>query len=150
MDTSFAVATATDIELLLQLMREYYAFDHLPFDEQLARTALEKIFVDSSLGGVWMIQYERDTVGYLAITLGYSLEYGGRDAFIDEIYIRENYRGRGIGQRALAFAEDTCRSFGVRALHLEVEHANATAYNVYRKGGFIDHERYLMTKRLHS
>jgi GNAT superfamily N-acetyltransferase len=150
METSFVVATPADIDLLVQLMREYYAFDHLPFDEQIARPALENFVGDPTFGSVWIIQYGGESVGYLVLTLGYSLEYGGRDAFVDEIYIRERHRGRGIGQQALAFAEDVCRSLGVRALHLEVERENTNAHAVYRKVGFTDHDRYLMTKRILS
>ncbi|MBI3796411.1 MAG: GNAT family N-acetyltransferase [Deltaproteobacteria bacterium] len=148
MAETFRVAERVDIETLLQLMREYYEFDHLPFDDQVARAALAIFVDDESLGRVWLISYEGSTIGYLVLTLGYSLEYGGRDAFIDEVYIRESYRGRGIGQSALAFAEDVCRSLGVRALHLEVERANTNAHGLYRKAGFVDHDRCLMTKRI--
>jgi ribosomal protein S18 acetylase RimI-like enzyme len=148
MEATFSVAQRSDTDLLLQFMREYYEFDHLPFDEQVARAALEKLLNDASLGRVWLIHYEDEAVGYLVLTLGYSLEYGGRDAFIDEVYIRASHRGRGIGGRALVFAQDMCRSLGVRALHLEVERTNTNAQGVYRKAGFIDHDRYLMTKQI--
>jgi hypothetical protein len=39
-------------------------------------------------------------VGCVVLTLGYSLELLGRDAFIDEFYLREVYRGRGWGRQA--------------------------------------------------
>jgi diamine N-acetyltransferase len=110
--------------------------------------SLIKFGGDESLGHVWLISYEGEAVGSLVLTLGYSLEYGGRDAFIDEVYIRESHRGQGIGQHALTFAENVCRSLGVRALHLEVERENTTAHGLYRKAGFVDHDRYLMTKRI--
>jgi ribosomal protein S18 acetylase RimI-like enzyme len=84
----------------------------------------------------------------LALTLGYSFEFGGYDAFIDEVYIRESQRGRGIGKLALQMAEDECRALEVRALHLEVERENTNAQALYRKVGFVDHNRYLMTKRI--
>ncbi len=148
MKTTFKIAERADIETLLEFMREYYEFDHLSFDEQIARIASTKFVGDESLGRVWLISYEGEAIGYLILTLGYSLEYGGRDAFIDEVYIRESHRRRGIGQRALTFAEDACRSLGVRALHLEVERANTNAHGLYRKVGFVDHDRYLMTKRI--
>ena len=148
MTATFTIAQRADIETLLELMREYYEFDHLPFDEQVARAALAKFVDDEALGRVWLISDGGSTVGYLVLTLGYSLEYGGRDAFIDEVYIRAGHRGQGIGQGALAFAEDVCRSLGVRALHLEVERANTSAHSLYRKVGFVDHDRYLMTKRI--
>ena len=149
MDTTFTIATHADLDTLVQFMREYYEFDHLPFAEHVARSALEKFVGDESLGRLWLIHCNTEAVGYLVLTLGYSLEYGGRDAFIDEVYIRASHRGRGIGQRALAFAEETCRrSLDVRALHLEVERENTNAQALYRKVGFVDHDRYLMTKRI--
>ena len=99
METTFRPVSCADIEPLLQLMREYYEFDHLPFDERLARTALGNFVDDPTCGRVWFICTETDVIGYLILTLGYSLEYGGRDAFIDEVYIRAAYRGRGIGRQ---------------------------------------------------
>src|SRR5215470_16423180 len=127
MTATFTIARRADIETLLELMLEYYEFDHLPFNQQNARAALAKFVDDESLGRVWLISDEGTVVGYLVLTLGYSVEYGGRDAFIDEVYIRASHRGQGIGRRALAFGEDVCRSLGVRALHLEVERVNTRA-----------------------
>jgi diamine N-acetyltransferase len=148
MATTFMTATHSDIRILLQFMREYYEFDHLMFDENIARSALAEMIGNDSLGRIWLIHVGDGAVGYLVLTLGYSLEYGGRDAFIDEVYIRSSHRGQGIGTSALSFAEEQCRMLGVQALHLEVDRANTNAYRVYRKVGFIDHERYMLTKRI--
>lgn len=146
MTTTFTIAALGDIPTLLQFMREYYEFDHLPFDEQVARTALERMVGDDALGRIWLLRYADEPIGYLVLTLGYSLEYGGRDAFIDEVYLRSSHRGKGIGSAALAFVEEQCRRLGVRALHLEVERMNTNAYGVYHKFGFVDHDRFMMTK----
>ena len=150
MDSIFKIAEPSDIDHLLQFMREYYEFDHLPFDERIARVALEKILRDDSLGRVWLIQYSGEAVGYVVLTLGYSLEYHGRDAFIDEIYIRESHRGRGLGMKAISFVEEVCRNLEVQALHLEVEKENKAAQAFYHKVGFEDHDRFLLTKQLSS
>ncbi|MSQ48522.1 MAG: GNAT family N-acetyltransferase [Deltaproteobacteria bacterium] len=148
MELIFRVATRADLDSLLPLVRAYYEFDHLAFDEGIARTALGNFIDDPTFGRVWLIYDEAEAIGYLVLTLGYSLEYGGRDAFIDEVYIRAEYRGHGIGRQAMAFAETQCRAVGVRALHLEVERDNTNAHALYRKVGFVDHDRYLMTKRI--
>jgi diamine N-acetyltransferase len=71
-----------------------------------------------------------------------------KQVYVNEVYIRAGYRGQGIGRQAMAFAETQCRTLGVRALHLEVERDNITAYALYRKVGFVGHDRYLMTKRI--
>jgi diamine N-acetyltransferase len=146
MENEFHPATRADVGELLPLMRGLYEHEGLPFDEAAARDALERLLADASLGGVWLIRAGAEVLGYLVLTLGYSLEFRGRDAFIDELYLRPEARGRGAGRAALEFAEGVCRKLGVRALHLEVERANTGAQALYRKSGFVDHDRYLMTK----
>ncbi len=146
MDVGFKLAGVADVDLLVEFMREFYALDHLAWDEQAARDALRQILSNNSFGRVWLIQVGGGPVGYIVLTLGFSLEFHGRDAFIDEIYIRSEYRGRGIGRRALEVAEGACRSLGVGALHLEVGRENTDAQGMYRKAGFEDQDSRLMTK----
>lgn len=148
MEPVFKLASVSDIERLVELISELYAHDHLPFDDQTACSALQLILSNHSYGQIYLIWMDQKIVGYLVVTFGFSLEYGGRDAFVDEIYLQEKYRGRGIGKKSLQFAEEICRSQGVQALHLEVERKNVKAQTVYRNAGFVDHDRYLFTKRL--
>lgn len=144
----FRETTAADIPRLIGMMRDYYAFDHLAFDEAIARRALEELVGDSSLGRVWLIEAEREVAGYAVLAFGFSLEYHGRDAFIDELYLSEAFRGRGLGKRVIAFLESYCREHGIRALHLEVERENTAAQELYRRTGFKENGRFLLSKRL--
>ena len=137
-----------DVGVLLALVEEYYAYDHLRFDAGVARRALERLLRDPSLGRVWLICDGEAAAGYIVLTLGYGLEYGGRDAFVDELFLREPYRGRGWGRRAVERAMEAARETGVRAVHLEVTRGNAAVQAFYRRFGFEDHDRYLMTKWL--
>jgi ribosomal protein S18 acetylase RimI-like enzyme len=76
------------------------------------------------------------------------MEYGGLDAFVDDLYVRPDYRGQGIGTQALEEARTFSVASGVRAIHLEVGHDNAAAKALYRKVGFEDTGRQLLTLRL--
>jgi ribosomal protein S18 acetylase RimI-like enzyme len=87
-------------------------------------------------------------VGYVAVSLGFSIEAGGRDAFVDELYIEPAVQRRGLGHRALAFADQLCRELGVRRICLEVERHNEGARRLYERLGFRDHGRQLLSKRL--
>jgi ribosomal protein S18 acetylase RimI-like enzyme len=148
MEPQLRIANDTDVNTILPFMRQFYAIDQYPFDELIARTTLTDMAHDSSLGHVWLI-YNRDkAVGYLVITFGYSLEYHGRDAFIDELFIEASYRHQGIGTKVMEFALEACRELGVHALHLEVERTNIGGQALYRKFGFEDTDRYLLTRRL--
>lgn len=146
MEPSFRIAADSDANLLLEMMREYYAFDGHAFDEPRARVALMAFLRDSSFGRAWLICSAEVIVGYIVLTFGYSLEYLGRDAFIDEFFLREPYRGRGWGRRALEFVEEQARAHDVRSIHLEVVRENTAAKEVYRRSGYVDHQHYLMSK----
>jgi diamine N-acetyltransferase len=148
MQATFQPATPADLDLLLVFNREFCAFDQHSFDEETLRPAIERLLRDQSLGRIWLIQDGAQAIGYVVLAFGYSLEYRGRDAFVDEIYIRENHRRHGIGTQAFAFLAEECQALGVRALHLEVEHRNTTAQRFYRTVGFYDQERHLMTRLL--
>jgi GNAT superfamily N-acetyltransferase len=144
----FRPAVAGDAEAIVRLMRSYYAEEGYPFAEGDARAALARLLGEPALGRVWVAEVAGVPAAYVVLTLGYSMEYGGRDAFVDDLYVAPGERGRGLGSAALALAEATCGELGVRALHLEVERHKAPARALYRRRGFAEHERQLMTKLL--
>ncbi|PYT13133.1 MAG: GNAT family N-acetyltransferase, partial [Acidobacteria bacterium] len=73
MEPTFRLAEHSDVDRLIVYMRQLYVHDGTPFDEPAARRALDGVVRDRSLGRVWMIGDGRDTVGYVVLTLGYSL-----------------------------------------------------------------------------
>jgi ribosomal protein S18 acetylase RimI-like enzyme len=145
--TAFEKAGVADAEALLPMMKDFYAEEGYPFDLETARGALLPLLQDESKGRVWVIRDGAAPVGYAVLALGWSLEYRGRDAFVDEIYVVPSHRRRGLGRRALEIVDEACREIGVRALHLEVEKDNDRARELYRAQGFVDHDRVLMSKR---
>lgn len=142
----FRPAVESDSEILLDFMRAYYAFDGHCFDREKALAALTALLRDANLGRAWLILDGNSPVGYVVLCFGYSLEWLGRDAFVDEFYLREEYRGRGWGRKAMAFVEGAAREAGVRTLHLEVVQQNATALEVYRRLGFHEHQSTFLSK----
>ncbi len=120
----------------------------LAFDEGEVRAALDKFLDHVDLGQAWLLWASEKAAGYVILTLGFGFEYRGRDAFIDELYIEPEYRRMGLGRRAMEFVEEEARALGVNALHLEVDRANHPALELYRRTGYADHGRHLMTKRL--
>jgi len=141
----FRVAIPADAELLLDFMKDYYAFDGHHYDREKARDTLLGLLKNSAYGIAWLILNGSVAVGYIVLCFGYSLEFLGRDAFIDEFYLIEEYRGRGWGRRTFEFVQEEARRQNVRAIHLEVVRKNASALEFYRRLGFKDHDHRLMT-----
>jgi ribosomal protein S18 acetylase RimI-like enzyme len=141
-------AKESDTGELIAMMRSFYAELGEPFEETRAERALRALLEDPSYGAAWVFREDGRAIGYLVVTHGYSLEFGGRDAFIDEVYTVPEMRGQGLGARALAIAEEHCRRNHIEALRLEVHHENRRALALYERNGYEAHERYLMTKWL--
>jgi ribosomal protein S18 acetylase RimI-like enzyme len=142
----FRLAAEPDAGSLLRFMREYYAFDGHGFEERKAQVALMALLRDPSLGRAWLILDGAGTVGYVVLCFGFSLEWLGRDAFVDELYLLEEYRRRGWGRRTMEFVEEEARAAGVRTLHLEVVRQNTAALEVYQKLGFSAHTSTFLSK----
>jgi len=133
---------------LLEMMREFYSQQHMRFDEAVAARAIKKVLDDPRQGEIYLIFRGPELAGYFAVTYGFSLEFHGRFALLDELYLREPYRRQKLGKAVVAFAEEMCRKAGIRALRLEVGRENLGAQSLYRESGFGEDARNLMTKWL--
>ena len=147
MPIQFHMAGLGDLPALLLMMKELQADDpwSVPFDETEAAKVVDRLLCDPSLGHIWMIVSDGETIGYIVMAFDYSLEYRGRGAWIDEFFVRRNHRGTGIGTQALEFFLAQAKELGASVVYLEVNRGNR-ALDLYRRLGFEDHQRYLMTK----
>lgn len=137
-----------ELEPMLDLSKRLYAEEGPAWDREGARRAAAELLAAPEFGGIWIIESEGEIAGYFVLTVCFSLEFGGRFGLLDELYIAEEWRGRGLGSAALEFAAAWCRGRGIGALRLEVWTRNAGAIRLYERAGFALEERHLMTKRL--
>lgn len=147
---AFQPALVEHVDVVLALMRALEQDDpnKKPFDEHGRRLSYARFFDKPGNGRIWLFQADHKFIGYMVLAFVFSFEYGGRNAFIDELYVVPEYRGRGIGWMALQFAEKAARTDGIVALHLEVSRNNSSAHKLYLRAKFSDHDRYLLTKWL--
>ena len=138
-------AALEDVPRLVALMTEFYAEAATPLDAIRAADAFAALLADDRLGRVWLIQAGKNDVGYLVITFSYSMEFGGRNAFLDDLFIQAPFRGAGLGTAALNEVRALCVEHSVRALHLETGRDNAAAQALYRRAGFKVTDRQLLT-----
>ncbi|MBX3489358.1 GNAT family N-acetyltransferase [Parvibaculum sp.] len=145
---TFDPVTAADRALLEELVRDYYAFDGHEYDAAEQGPALDRICAGEPNARAFIIRDGGEAAGYLILSLGFSVEYGGTDGFIDELHLVEAWRGRGLGRAVMDVAERAAKEAGIRYLHLEVELHNARARRLYDSRGYEDSGRTLMSKRL--
>jgi len=141
-------ATARDAARLLSFIRAYYRFDRIPFDAKAIAAGLSLLLDDPTLGRAWLILNRRRPVGYLLLTFGFDLEFGGRQATITDFYIDPGHRRKGVGRKVLMHVETFCQACGVKALELQETSKNARALEFYKFLGFGAHERIPMSKHI--
>jgi ribosomal protein S18 acetylase RimI-like enzyme len=144
----FQLLSDHELPALLELMREFYAQQEMRFDEPAASLAINRALSNPELAQIYLIFRGAELAGYFALTFCFSLEFHGRFALFDELYLREPFRRQKLGKAVVAFAEDLCKKAGIKALRLEVGRENQPAQSLYRAAGFKEDERNLMTKWL--
>lgn len=111
------------------------------------RRALAEIAIGTRFAAGWMIEAGGTPIGYVVVNWSWSIEFGGRDAFIDEFYIEPPHRGHGHGSAVIETLVELMLLEGVHALHLEVEAGNPRAAGLYRRNGFAGTDRTILSRR---
>ena len=147
MSAALHLAKPDDLTRLQKLVAAFHAHEGIKQSDEAREEALLPLLEGSPHGAAYMIGPKNGPVGYIVVSFGYSVEMGGIDGFIDEFYIRENVRGRGMGGEVLCALMPALADYGVKALHLEVARDNAKAKRLYARLGFEPRENYhLMTR----
>ena len=128
-------ATAADIGVLVELMREFYAESPFPLDAAWAADAFANLLADPALGAVWILSIGDEPVGHAVLTVRFAMEFGGLSGYIDDLFVRSSHRRQGAAQAGLEALVAECRTRGCMSLHVEVDPANVAAVTLYRRFG---------------
>lgn len=143
-NATFSEIAAKDIDVVVQMMADFYAIDNYPFDVAVAKGLLTEFVENKTLGKGWLIWNEDKPVGYVILTFVFSFEYKGRIAFLDELFIASEVRGKGFGKQSVDFIAAEAKKHSVKIIYLEVEHHNEAAKSLYLSKNYTLHNRGLM------
>ena len=146
---TFRLAGAGDLDTLLALHDQYAVADGHEVDLARARAGFAPLLDDIDRAGrgvVWLAEEAGPAIGYAVVTWGWSIESGGPEALLDEIYVARP--GRGVGQRLVAHLVEDCRRRGFRRIFLETERRNARARALYARLGFVEEDSVWMSRDL--
>lgn len=142
--TTYKTIEVKDIEIIIPMMLNFYAIDNYPLDIETTKKLFQEFISNENLGKCWLIYDQDEIVGYVILTFVISFEYQGRIAFLDELYIKENSRGKGFGSQTIAFIKSEIPNLSLKLLYLEVEKHNKNAQKLYIAHDFEFHKRELM------
>ena len=147
MSASLHLARPDDLERLDALVAAFHDEQGITLSDEARRAGLQPLLDGSPHGAAYLIGLARSPIGYIVISFGWSVEFGGMDGFVDEIYLRRAVRGRGIASEVLATLPVALADAGLKALHLEVDRDDARSRKLYARVGFRDRERSMLMNR---
>jgi ribosomal protein S18 acetylase RimI-like enzyme len=140
MTSSIRRAEANDLDRLVELHRRFCEVDHHPFDEGRARAAFAGLLDDDTNGMVWLVDVPG---GYAVLTWGWSIEAGGAEAVLDEIFVTD--RGAGVGSLLIEHVLAEGRRRGLARIVLETEATNTAVRSLYERHGFVSDDSIWMS-----
>lgn len=147
MSAALHLAKPDDLDRLCALVASFHAEEGIDQSEDARRAGLAPLLDGIPHGAAYLIGPARAPIGYVILSFGWSVEFGGMDATIDELFIRPPVRGRGVASEVLISLPRALAQGGIKALHLEVDHANDTAKRLYARSGFAPRDRYLLMSK---
>ena len=135
MSSTIRTMTRQDKDSVMEMMRVFYRSPAVlsnGSDEIFARDIEACVSENPYLEG-YIFEDNGTVQGYGMAAKSFSTEYGRQCIWLEDIYIKSEYRGLGIGSR---FIDHMTQKYPDTLLRLEVEEENERAVQVYRKNGF--------------
>lgn len=135
---SFRKAEAADLPVLIELVDALYTEDPSPLQPtpEHTRRSFEAFTKHPEKGMALLMEQEGQVAGYALLVFFWSNEYGGHKVFIDELYVRPEWRGKGLATAFFEYIQQEWADFAV-AFELEVTPQNAKARQLYERLGFV-------------
>ena len=148
MSAQLTLAGPEHLDRIVGLVAAFHAEAGIEQDGEARRAGIAPLLDGSPYGSIYLIGPVRAPIGYVVLTFGWSLEFGGMDGFVDELYVRPAVRGRGIAAEVLStLPRALADQAGLRALHLEVASEAESVQRLYERAGFRMRDGYhLMTR----
>lgn len=149
--TTIRRAGPDDTDDLLELIRAFYEADGHLFDRATVLAGLTPLLVDERFGTVRLLidddrTIDDRTIGYCVLTWGWSIEGGGLEGLVDEIFVVD--RGRGHGGELLEHAMTVAADHGCSRVFLETEAPNDAARRFYLRHAFTAEDSVWMVRTL--
>jgi len=132
-------ATQDDIGQLAELLQVLFT-QEVDFQPDAARQAQGLgMIIDSPKTGIILVAREgREIIGMVSLLFTISTAEGGPVCWLEDMVVRPDQRGAGVGSRLLAAAIDYARKHGFLRITLLTDKDNASARQFYLRHGFIE------------
>lgn len=126
-----------DRDVYLKMAHDFYHSPAVlyPIPDSYIERTFEECMNEGAYALGFILEYEGQTAGYGLVAKTFSQEAGGYVYWLEELYILEEYRSKGLGSEFFAYVEEH-KEEGVKRFRLEVEEDNVRAAALYERLGY--------------
>ena len=135
-----------DREIFFEMAKDFYggpACDH-EIPKKHFEDTLRECLRSREYSRTLILEDETGVAGYFLLAITWSNEAGGMVIWLDELYFKPEYRGKGYGTQAFAWVEKEYPD--AKRFRLEATYSNERAISLYRKLGYEELNYYQMIK----
>lgn len=141
MNTEIREIREKDIVEVVGLIREFAEYEKLSHwcevDEEKLRTAL---FGEKKVADALVISVSEKIVGYAIYFPNFASFRGQRGIYLEDIYLKPDFRGANLGEKMLKHLAQTARQKGFERIDFQVLNWNKSAVEFYKKHGAVMNE----------
>ena len=147
-DVQIRSATVADRDAVIALLHAQLSEHQIDLSDAATARAIDGVLQQPELGRLLIATLEGKALGLAALSFIWTYEYGGRAAWLDELYVEPAHRGHGIGRKLVHAAYRAAVEGGAVAMDLEVEADHRRAERLYEREGFVRLQRARWSRRL--
>lgn len=148
-DLELRTATRADLEAVVALLSAQLGEHDVQIPDAVLTAAVRGSIDDAGgRGRILVAREDGALVGVAALSYQWTLEHGGRSAWLEELYVVPGGRGRRVGERLLHAALAAAANDGAAAVDLEVQAGHERVERLYRREGFSPLPRARWVRRL--
>ena len=133
-----AAATPADVPLILALIRDLAEYGRMADQVEATEADIERaLFGERPCAEAVIARAGDEAVGFALFFHTFSTFVGRRGLYLEDLYVRPAFRGRGVGRRLLAHLAALAVERGCGRFEWSVLDWNAPAIAAYRRAGAV-------------
>ena len=133
MDITIRPALEKDYPGIIQMIRDFAAFEKLP---EKMTNSVERMAAEKEFFNCFVATNGDQIVGYVTYFFCY-YTWSGKSLYMDDLYIRDSFRGQGIGTKLLRTVIDFAEKEKCHQLRWQVSSWNEPAIAFYKSMGAV-------------
>lgn len=137
-----------DVSLTVDLLKQQFEEHQIEISIFQLTATVEAMLADPRLGFFLLARLGTHVVGVACVSYCWTLEHGGKSAWLDELYVLPEYRSLGFGSALIDAIVQEATAQGCSAIDLEVDIEHRQAERLYQRYGFESLPRSRWVKKL--